>query len=129
MWYSKTNTNIIGRSQRRDEGGAALIIAIFALFFVSLLVIAFLDITQIDLQIVTNHTRDVQATYIGEAGIEYAIYQLLYVNSNWTGTGGDVSFAGGSYNVAVAIAGSKRTIQSTGKKGGFERVLKVVIRV
>jgi hypothetical protein len=118
MWYGK-----------EGKKGATLIIAIFALFFISLLVITFLDTTRIDLQIVNNHTHDAQVTYIAEAGIEYAIYYLLYVDNNWTGTGGENPFAGGSYNVTVVINGSKRTIQSTGKKGEFKRVLRVKIRV
>lgn len=128
MCYSKRE-RVIPSGKEKGERGTALIIALFALFFVSLLVIALLDTTQIDLQIVTNHTRDAQVTYIAEAGVEYAIYYLIYVDDTWTGTGGDVSFAGGNYNVTVTSAGNKRTIESTGKKGAFERTLKVVIRV
>ena len=116
-------------SGKIGERGEVLIITLFALLFVSLLVIAFLDTTRIDLQIVNNHTHDVQVTYIAEAGIEYAIYYLIYVDSNWGGTGGEVSFAGGTYNITIEINGTKRTIQSTGKRGEFERTLRVVIRV
>ncbi len=50
--------------------------ALFVLVFVSMMVVAFLDITTSDLQITNNHLKRTQALYLADAGIEYVIYRL-----------------------------------------------------
>ncbi|MBI2870448.1 MAG: hypothetical protein HYY14_01930 [Candidatus Omnitrophica bacterium] len=101
------------------EHGIALILAMFTLLFVAMLVIALMNVGGIDQQIATNHIYDVRATYLADAGIETAVYNLRQ-NSSWSGTGGNVTFPSGStsyYNVTV----SGGTITSSGTVGGYTR--------
>ena len=77
--------------------GQALLLAIFSLILISLLVSAFLEVTTIDLQIISNHLMRNQALYIADAGIEYAISQLR-TNNNWKQTSRPIELPAGSGN-------------------------------
>jgi len=59
-----------------NKKGVALLLALFTLVFVSMMVIAFLDVTTSDLQITSNHLKRTQALYLADAGVEYAVYRL-----------------------------------------------------
>ena len=103
--------------------GIALILAIFTMLFVTVLVVALLDMVTIEQKISTNHIRTLQATYIADSGVEEAIYQLRQ-DDDWSGTGGDVEFpsgSGNSFNVSV----SDTTITSTGTVGDFTKALNI----
>ena len=77
--------------------GAALLLAIFSLIIISLFVIAFLEVTTTDLQIISNHLTHTQGLYIADAGIEYAISQLR-INNNWKKTPRPIELPAGSGN-------------------------------
>jgi Tfp pilus assembly protein PilX len=106
----------------KNKKGIALILALFTLLFISLLVVAFLDMITIDQKITTNQIRDLQASFIADAGVERAIYNLRQDDEH-SGTGGDVSgpAPGSAYNVVV----SDDTITSTGTFKGFSHTLEV----
>ena len=80
-----------------NKKGQALLLAIFSLILISLLVSAFLELTTIDLQIISNHLMRNQALYIADAGIEYAISQLR-TNKNWKRTPQPIELPAGSGN-------------------------------
>lgn len=83
-----------------DRRGVALLLALFILMLVSLLVIAFLELTTTDLQIVGNHLARGQAVYIADAGVEYGISRLK--NSKLDFTSGPIEFppdSGNTYGV------------------------------
>ena len=104
--------------------GVALLLALFTLSIASLLVVAFLELTTTDLQIVSNHNLRNQALYIADAGVEYAIYQLRN-NKNWSGTGGTVELPSGSgnnYNVTCSNISGKITITSIGSLATGEQI-------
>ena len=103
--------------------GIALILAMFTMLFVSVLVVALLDMVTIDQKISTNQIRSLQATYIADAGVEEAIYQLRQ-DDDWSGTGGDVEFPSGSGN-SLNVSVSDTAITSTGTIGDFTKVLNV----
>ena len=86
------------------------------------MVVTFLDIITIDQKITTNQIRDLQASFIADAGIERAIYNLRQ-DDEYSGTGGDVSgpAPGSTYNVDV----DNDTITSTGTFKGFSHILEV----
>ncbi len=86
----------------KGQEGVALLMAIFALFFITLLVVAFLDITTIDLQIVKNQTTSLKALYIADAGIEDAIYELRQVKS-WDEGFAEKPYSTGSGNIYTVI--------------------------
>jgi type II secretory pathway component PulK len=80
-----------------DKKAQALLLAIFSLILISLLVTAFLELTTIDLQIISNHLIKNRALYIADAGIEYAIAQLR-INNNWKKTPRPIELPPGSSN-------------------------------
>jgi type II secretory pathway component PulK len=89
--------------------GAALLLAIFSLIIISLLVTAFLELTTIDLQIISNHLMRNQALYIADAGIEYAISQLR-INKNWKQTLRPIELpvgSGNTYDVTYSSVSGK----------------------
>jgi len=91
------------------------------MLFVSLLVVAFLDIIGIDQQITTNYTRSLQAAFIADAGLETAVYELRQDDS-YAGTGSTVEFPAGSGNTYdVSVSGG--VITSTGTVRGISRTI------
>ena len=60
----------------KNEKGIALILVLFTMLFISLLVVAFVDLATIDQQIVTNQVRALEASFIADAGVETAVYEL-----------------------------------------------------
>ena len=102
--------------------GIALVLALFVLLFLSLLVVVSLDMSTTDQQIATNQIRDMQATYIADAGVEWAVYQLRQ-DDTYSGTGSPVEFpAGSGYTYNVSVSGGD-TISSVGTVGVFTRTL------
>ncbi|MFQ5951833.1 MAG: hypothetical protein ACE5JK_00285 [Candidatus Omnitrophota bacterium] len=107
----------------KNKKGIALILVLFTLLFISLLVVAFVDLATIDQQIVTNQVRDLQTSFIADAGVETAVYELRQ-DSGYGGTGGDVEFPAGSGNTYnVTVSGS--TITSVGTVSDFSRTIEV----
>lgn len=86
----------------KGQEGVALLMAIFVLFFITLLVVAFLDITTIDLQIVKNQTTSLKALYIADAGIEDAIYELRQ-DKGWEEGFAEKPYSTGSGNIYTVI--------------------------
>ncbi|MFH1776092.1 MAG: hypothetical protein ABH952_00795 [Candidatus Omnitrophota bacterium] len=116
----------------KNNQGAIYLIAVFLILVSSILVIGFLEVAATDIEISRNHKSDVIATYIADAGIEDAIYDLL------GGGGGDISrteFPDTADNntyytvVQTDVSGSDYTLESTGEYGDFQRVIEAVIRV
>lgn len=94
----------------KNQEGVALLMAIFALFFITLLIVAFLDITTIDLQIIKNQTTSLKALYIADAGIEDAIYELRQ-DKGWGAAGfTDKEFPSGSGNSYTVTVSTLQTI-------------------
>ena len=93
------------------------------MLFISLLVVAFVDLATIDQQIVTNQIYDLRTGFIADAGVETAVYELRQ-DSGYSGTGGNVEFPSGSGNTYnVTVSGS--TITSTGTVTDFSRTIEV----
>jgi Tfp pilus assembly protein PilX len=67
----------------KNKKAVALVLAIFILVFISILVVALLNLLTSDLVITNNHLGRLKALYTAEAGIEYAVSQLR-TNINWT---------------------------------------------
>jgi len=123
-----------------DNKGIALILTLFSLLFISLLVVAFLDTVTIDQQIATNQIKDMQAIFLADAGIEYAVYKLKNDNSYDTDTDGDGdvypddasdfdtdTLNTGSYKIGIPAGTLPKTVICTGSVGTFDRSLEVII--
>lgn len=107
--------------------GVALILAMFALLFISIVVAGFFMLATSDLEIITNHMGRMRALYIAEAGIEYAVSELRN-SRNWSraAAAAPITFPGGSsssYDVTYPKAGASRVIESIGQADNFTAVI------
>ena len=59
-----------------SERGSVVLMAVFLVFFISVLMITIEMMRLSDLEIITNHIEDMQAYYCAEAGIEYQIRKI-----------------------------------------------------
>jgi type II secretory pathway component PulK len=113
----------------KNRRAVALLLALFTLMLVSLLVVAFLEITTIDLQIVSNHLSRNQAVYLADAGVEDALNRLKSSKSNFSS--GLITLPAGSgntYNVTYASASGR--ITSVGRlSAGVQVTLEVKVPV
>ena len=93
--------------------GVALLLALFTLVIISLLAIAFLETTAIDLQIVSNQLNRNKALYIADAGIEDAVSRIRIRNRGFSNQVVQLpSGSGNTYNVTYVLASG--IITSTG---------------
>ncbi|MBU0570668.1 MAG: hypothetical protein KJ995_00470 [Candidatus Omnitrophica bacterium] len=127
---------------RNDQSGIALILALFSLLFVSLLVVALVDTITIDQQISTNHIKDMQAGFLADAGVEYAVYKLKDDNAYDTDDNSDgdvypddpddydtVTLETGSCKVGIPVGATlPKTVTCTGSAGSFNRSVQAVIK-
>ena len=104
-----------------NKKGVALLLVLFVLIIMSLLVVAFLEFTATDLQIVSNHQLKNKALYVADAGIEYAIYQLRN-NKNWTTSAGAINFPDSNSNYNVTYSDVSGKITSIGSLTSGEQV-------
>ena len=104
----------------RNKKGVALLLALFTLVIISLLAVAFLETTTIDLQIVSNQLKRNQALYIADAGVEYAISRLKNSKSSFSQILAFPSGSGSTYN--VTYPSSSGIITSIGKLTSGEQV-------
>jgi Tfp pilus assembly protein PilX len=96
----------------KNKKAVALVLAIFILVFISILVVALLNLLTSDLVITANHLGRLEALYTAEAGVEDAISQLR-TNINWTTA--SVIFPDGSNNsYTVTRPTGSRVITSIG---------------
>jgi type II secretory pathway component PulK len=109
----------------------ALLLAIFSLILISLLVTAFLELTTIDLQIISNHLMKNQALYIADAGIEYAIAQLR-TDNNWKKTPQPIELPPGSgdtYDVTYSsVSGKINSVARLASGGEISLEAKVSVK-
>lgn len=103
------------------QKGLALLLALFTLIIISLLVVAFFELTTIDLQIISNHFRKNQALYIADAGVEYAISRLTSSRSSFNTP--QIVFPSGSGNTyRVTYSSSSGTITSVARLSSGQQV-------
>lgn len=103
----------------KDKKGAALLLALFTLFFISLLVVGFLQIVTSDLQIMHNHYLRNKALYIAEAGTEYAFSRIRRRNANFSTTRTFPAGSGNTYNVTYTRTSGR--ITSVGRLNSGEQ--------
>jgi len=95
-----------------NNKGVALLLALFTLLIIALLVVAFLETTTIDLQIVSNQLNRNKALYIADAGVEYAVSCLKSSKANVTYSAQLPLGSGDTYS--VTYVSSSGIITSTG---------------
>jgi len=110
--------------------GFVLVLTLFTVLILATLIIAFLNITAIDLNLVKNHMCSLHAYYIAEAGIADAIDKIQQGTSTTTPWEEYFPAAPSKYSVVVA-QGPPVVITSTGlaATSNFSRSLEVEVQV
>jgi len=115
-----------------NERGAVLLVAVFVIMVGAILTIGFLDAATSETEILRNQKSDAIATYIADAGIEAAIYDLLnagdgnIARTEFPNTADDDTF----YTVSqTAVSVNVYTVESTGEYGDFERIIEAKIKI
>jgi len=115
-----------------NNRGTVLLIAAFIILLSSILVIGFLETATTDIEISRNQKSDCLVTYIADAGVEAAIYDLL--------NGGDANIARTEFpdtaddNTYYSVtqtdkSGNVYTVESTGEFGDSQRTIEARIRI
>ena len=91
------------------NNGSVLLVTIFAIAFLSALVMGMLQMNTEEIQLVQNQIYAAQALATAEAGLNDAFSEFR-ADPNWTAGFSDKAFEGGSYSVDV----NGYTITSTG---------------
>jgi Tfp pilus assembly protein PilX len=110
--------------------GFVLVLTLFAALILATLIMAFINITSIDLTLVKNHICSSQAYYIAEAGVADAIDKIQRGVSTTTPWEEDFPTAPNKYSVDVE-EGPPKVITSTGflTEANFSRTLEVKVSV
>jgi len=121
--------NKLHTDKRRE--GFVLVLTLFTILILSALIIAFTNITAIDLSLIKNHMCSSKAYYIAEAGIADAINQIQ-LNGPLADTQWKETFPPNTldtYNVSVSQ--DSKVITSTGlaSASNFGRTLEVKVSV
>ena len=122
------NNNI---HSKKNEKGFVLVLTLFATVILATLIIAFLNITAIDLSLVKNHMCSSKAYYIAEAGIADAINQMR-LNGPLADTQWQETFPSGtSDQYDVSVSENSTVINCTGLAAisNFSRALEVHVSV
>ncbi len=116
---------------KKQESGVALIISLFVLFLSSVLIVAFLGSLTTDLQITKNQVSALEATYIAEAGVEDALYELKQ-DSSWNAGFTNKTFPDDSGSIyTVTISGYPEiTITSTATlASGYQHTVTATVEI
>ncbi|QDU89915.1 hypothetical protein Pla175_33120 [Pirellulimonas nuda] len=116
------------KRQSVRRGGAALLMAIFTIFMVSVLAVHVLSTEMSQLATVRNVLDYERALYLANAGVHHACAELE-ANSTWRGTVADGSYpASGGYSAtAVDGIGSLVVVTSSGVSGSVTRTVQATI--
>ena len=126
----KMNRNNKLHTNKRREG-FVLVLTVFTTVILATLIIAFLNITAIDLNLVKNHMCSSKAYYIAEAGVADAINQMRLngplADTQW----GDTFPPNTSDTYNVSVSQNSTVITSTGlaSVSNFSRALEVKVSV
>ncbi|MFH1798121.1 MAG: hypothetical protein ABH844_02080 [Candidatus Omnitrophota bacterium] len=115
-----------------NNKGAILLIAAFIITLAAILVVGFLEVAVTDIEIARNQKSDIITTYIADAGVGAAIYNLRNSgDGNISRTEFPDTAENNTYYTTVQMSknGNIYTIQSTGEFGNFQRVLEAKIKI
>jgi len=107
------------------------VLTVFASVILASLLIGFINITAIDLNLITNRVSSLKAYYIAEAGIADAINQIRLngplADSQWQAT--FPPNTSDTYNVAVSQNSTVINCTGLASTSNFSRILEVTIKV
>ena len=115
----------------KETKGFVLVLTLFTVLILATLIVAFLNITAIDLNLVKNHTCSLQAYYIAEAGIADAINQMR-LSGPLEDTQWEQFFpvaTSNKYNVSVSQNSTLINCTGLASIANFSRALEVQVKV
>lgn len=132
------NLEVLPNTSRQSNGesGQALVAALAAIAFLSLIAVAVLALSTGQMSITARDRQSLQALNVAEAGVNRALWEIEN-NPDYTGNSDPVSFKGGSYTVTVSSEVDEnngqqfRIIESTGvypQSGGMQVSRKIRVR-
>lgn len=119
----------IRRQPARPRRGAALVLVVLAIAFISVVAVSLLDEATLDMAIQQNHVRGLEATFAAHAGVEETLARLRN-DPDLTGTVTHTPAPGSrSFSFVAEITNNRPrvTVVSTGTSGDYTR--KVEARV
>ena len=126
----KMNRNNNIHTKKREKG-FVFVMTVVTTLILATLIIAFLNITAIDLNLVKNHMCSSKAYYIAEAGVADAINQML-LNGPLEDTQWEDTFppnTSDTYNVSVSQSSTVITSTGLASASNFSRALEVKVSV
>ncbi|MFH1783776.1 MAG: hypothetical protein ABH868_02610 [bacterium] len=118
-----------------DSRGVALLLTIGIMGALMVIMVAYLSMTETEMKTIGGQISNTQALYVGDSGLQYAIYRL-HTDSNWDEDAGVTHVLGnGSFIVDTRdIAGGTppeqyKRITVTGTVSGLDRLVKQDISV
>jgi len=126
----KMNRNNNIHTKKREKG-FVFVMTVVTTLILATLIIAFLNITAIDLNLVKNHMCSSKAYYIAEAGVADAINQMR-LNGSLEDTQWEDTFPSNTsdtYNVSVSQNSTVITSTGLALASNFSRALEVKVTV
>lgn len=114
---------------RRSRGGAALLVCLFIIFFVTVMVVNVLDTETLQLSALRNTLDYERALYLANSGIHHVAAELE-ADPNWRGTVTDGAYPGDDTYSATAVDGTYGmvTVTSSGVSGEVTRRIQATIQ-
>lgn len=115
----------------KNTKGFILVLTLFTALILATFIIAFINITSIDLTLVKNHMYSSKAYYIAEAGIADALNQIR-LNGPLADTQWENTFppsTSDTYNVSVSQSSTAITSTGLASASNFSRTLEVRVHV
>ena len=115
----------------KETKGFVLVLTLFTVLILATLIVAFLNITAIDLNLVKNHTCSLKAYYTAEAGVADAINQIR-LSGPLEDTQWEQFFpvaTSNKYNVSVSQNSTLINCTGLASIANFSRALEVQLKV
>ena len=116
---------------KKCEKGFVFVMTVVTTLILATLIIAFLNITAIDLNLVKNHMCSSKAYYIAEAGVAYMIDRMRQEgpleDTQWEDT--FPPNTSDTYNVSVSQNSTVITSTGLASTSGFSRTLEIKVSV
>jgi len=116
--------------RRRKQAGAALLLCIFVICFVTVMVVNVLDTTTIELSALRQGMEYQRALYLANAGV-HQVAAFLEEDPSWRGTISEGNFPDDDSFTAVTEDGPSSTVivTSTGVAGLTQRSVQAVFQL
>jgi hypothetical protein len=109
---------------RNGRGGAALVLAVFAIAFIAAMAVALLDGATTELAIHRNHTLGLEALCAARAGVAQTVAALRQQYNRTSAVVGSLTAPDGtaySWTAQIDNAAPRVTVTSTGTAAGYTR--------